>query len=121
MKILYEGQPVELTTEQEEAATFFAVMLDTDYVKKETFANNFWEDFQELLGEGHLVKDFSKIDFKPIYDWHQEEKARKRNLSKEERKDLRMLKLAAEEKYRMAKVDGHPEQVTAFVRFGVVM
>ena len=33
---------------QEEVATFFAVMKDTDYMHKPTFIRNFWEGFREV-------------------------------------------------------------------------
>eukprot|EP00887_Chlorella_sp_A99_P000387 scaffold13.g387.t1 len=47
VKMLYDGVPVDLTPEQEEVATFFAVMKDTDYMSKPTFLKNFWEGFRE--------------------------------------------------------------------------
>lgn len=34
IKMLYEGKPVDLTPEQEEVATMFAVMKETDYMNK---------------------------------------------------------------------------------------
>jgi hypothetical protein len=37
IKMLYEGKPVDLTPEQEEVATMFAVMKDTDYISKPTW------------------------------------------------------------------------------------
>jgi DNA topoisomerase IB len=36
IKMLYEGRPVDLTPEQEEVATMFAVMKDTEYITKPT-------------------------------------------------------------------------------------
>ena len=41
IKLVYDGKPVELTTDQEEVATMYAAMLTTDYVKKEAFQRNF--------------------------------------------------------------------------------
>lgn len=83
VQILYDGEPVQLTPEQEEAATFFATMLDTDYLNKPTFIKNFWEDFKAILGRGHVIKTFEKIDFSPIHKWHLTEKERIKNLPKE--------------------------------------
>ena len=34
IKIKYKGEPIELTPEQEEVATFWAQVIDTDYSKK---------------------------------------------------------------------------------------
>ncbi len=48
VKMLYDGKPVELTPEQEEVASMFAVMKETDYARKPTFLKNFWEGFKEV-------------------------------------------------------------------------
>ena len=111
VKPLYDGRPVDLTPEQEEAATFFAVMLDTDYAGKPVFVKNFWEDFRALLGGDHAIQEFDRIDFGPIHEWHQAEKQKSKALSKEEKKEIRLRKQEAEEKYKTALVDGQPEQV----------
>merc|ERR1719513_113992 len=34
VKIVYDGKPVELNAKQEELATFYAVMIDSEWVKK---------------------------------------------------------------------------------------
>lgn len=111
VKLLYDGEPVDLTPEQEEAATFFAVMMDTDYAKKPTFVKNFWEDFQALLGDEHTIQEFDRVDFTPIRDWNLEEKQKIKDLPKEVKKERKEEKMAAEEKYKTALVDGQPEQV----------
>jgi DNA topoisomerase-1 len=46
--MLYDGRPVELTPEQEEVASMFAIMKETDYMSKPTFLKNFWEGFKEV-------------------------------------------------------------------------
>lgn len=40
---------------QEEVASFYAVMIKTDYMDKPTFQKNFWEGFRQVLGRfpGH--------------------------------------------------------------------
>jgi hypothetical protein len=37
-------------------ATFYAVMIKTDYMQKDTFNLNFWEGFKAVLGKGHVIK-----------------------------------------------------------------
>lgn len=106
--------PVDLTPEQEEVATFYAVMLETDYMQKETFKRNFWEGFQEVLGPKHTIKSLELCDFRPIYEWHMAERERKRALSREEKQALKEEKDAAEAKYKYAVVDGRQEQVGNF-------
>ncbi len=83
VKMLYEGKPVDLTPEQEEVATMFAVMKETDYVKKEQFLRNFWDAFKPILGKGHVIKDLKKCDFTPIYEHHMAGRDLLKALSKE--------------------------------------
>lgn len=111
---LYDGEPVTLTPAQEEAVTFYAAMMDTDYVKKEIFRKNFWEDLKQLLGPLNKIQSFERMDLSPIYEWHQAQKLEKANQTKAERKLIREAKAAEEEGYKIALVDGQPQQVPSF-------
>ncbi|KAL4562504.1 hypothetical protein LXL04_034710 [Taraxacum kok-saghyz] len=114
VKMLYNGKPVDLTPEQEEVATMFAVMLDTDYMGKTQFKENFWGDWQKILGKNHTIKNLDKCDFKPIYEWHQAEKEKKKLMTTEEKKAIKEEKMKIEEKYMWAIVDGVKEKVGNF-------
>ena len=114
VKMLYDGTPVDLTPEQEEVATFFAVMKDTDYMKKPIFLENFWEGFREVLGPMHRIQCLEKCDFTPIYDWHMAERERKKNLPKEEKEKLKKEKEEREAPYKHAIIDGRKEPVGNF-------
>ncbi|XP_076900366.1 DNA topoisomerase 1 beta-like [Bidens hawaiensis] len=114
IKMLYKGKPVDLTPEQEEVATMFAVMLDTDYMTKPVFKQNFWNDWRKLLGKNHTIQNLEDCDFKPIYDWHQREKEKKKQMSTEEKKAIKEEKMKLEEKYMWAIVDGVKEKVGNF-------
>ncbi|MCI04563.1 DNA topoisomerase 1-like, partial [Trifolium medium] len=92
-------------------ATLFAVMRDTEYMQKEIFKDNFWNDWRELLGENHVIQNLKDCDFTPIYDWCQIEKDKKKQMSLEEKKALREEKMKQEEKYMWAIVDGVKEKV----------
>ncbi|KAK4284925.1 hypothetical protein QN277_001692 [Acacia crassicarpa] len=113
-KMLYKGKPVDLTPEQEEVATMFAVMQDTDYMQKEKFKSNFWSDWRKLLGKNHVIQNLEDCDFTPIYDWFQVEKEKKKQMSTEEKKALKEEKAKQEEKYMWAIVDGVKEKVGNF-------
>ncbi|GMN48569.1 hypothetical protein TIFTF001_017730 [Ficus carica] len=114
VKMLYNGKPVDLTPQQEEVATMFAVMQDTEYVQKQTFKDNFWNDWRKLLGKNHVIQKLDACDFTPIYNWYQEEKEKKKQMSTEEKKALKEEKLKQEEKYMWAMVDGVKEKVGNF-------
>ncbi|XP_058070767.1 DNA topoisomerase 1 alpha-like isoform X2 [Magnolia sinica] len=114
VKMLYNGQPVDLTPEQEEVATMFAVMKDTEYATKQKFIDNFMNDWRMILGQDHVIKKFEFCDFTPIYEWHQKEKEKKKEMSKTEKRALKEEKLKQEEKYMCAIVDGIKEKVGNF-------
>lgn len=64
-------------------ATAYAVMLETEYMKKDMFNKNFWHDWKDKLGSKHVIKDLKKCDFRPIYDWFMSEREKKKELPKE--------------------------------------
>ncbi|KAH7288776.1 hypothetical protein KP509_31G042500 [Ceratopteris richardii] len=114
IKILYEKKPVTLTPEQEEVATMFAVMRETDYMTKPKFLSNFWNDWKKILGPNHVIQSLEGCDFTPIYEWHLAEKEKKKSLSSEEKKRIKEEKQKQEEKYMWALVDGVKEKVGNF-------
>lgn len=83
VKILFQGKPVDLTPEQEEVATMFAVMRETEYYKKPKFRENFWNDWRKLLGKNHMIKSLDDCDFTPIYEWYMQEKETKKQMTAE--------------------------------------
>ncbi|KAL0835154.1 hypothetical protein Bca101_087043 [Brassica carinata] len=102
-KILYKRKPVNLSPEQEEVATMFAVMRDTDYYNIPLFRKNFWNDWRKLLGKKHVIQTLDDCDFTPIYEWHLEKK--QKNKEKKEKKQEQ------EEKYMWAIIDGVKEKI----------
>ncbi|XP_033133180.1 DNA topoisomerase 1 alpha isoform X3 [Brassica rapa] len=102
-KILYKGKPVNLSPEQEEVATMFAVMRETDYYNNPLFRKNFWSDWRKLLGKKHVIQTLDDCDFTPIYEWHLEKK--QKNKEKKEKKQEQ------EEKYMWAIIDGVKEKI----------
>ncbi|XP_023005283.1 DNA topoisomerase 1 beta-like [Cucurbita maxima] len=114
VKMIYKGKLVDLTPEQEEVATMFAVMKDTDYMQKPRFKENFWNDWRKLLGKNHVIQNLDDCDFTPIYDWYQTEKEKKKQMTTEEKKALKEEKMKQEEKYMWAILDGVKEKVGNF-------
>lgn len=104
IKMLYDGKSVTLTPQQEEVATYFVQVMERDSAKKEIFRKNFFSEFKKVLGKvcfnnnifecmlifvilkGHVIQDFNKCDFTPIYQWHQARLEEKKKMTKEQKK-----------------------------------
>ncbi|GAB5356758.1 hypothetical protein AAMO2058_000316300 [Amorphochlora amoebiformis] len=114
IKMLYDGNPVELTPEQEEIATFFGVMLETDHAKKPVFQKNFFEGFKKTLGKGHIIKSFGKCDFSPIHRWAMDQKEKAKEERKKNRAKIKEEKQKLMDIYGFALVDGFREKVGNF-------
>jgi len=112
--VLYEGKPVKLSPQQEEGATMYAAMHDSDYLKKKVFRKNFWSCWKELLGSKHTIKSLDKCDFSLITNHLNVMKENKKNIGKEEKKAIKEKKDAAEAIYKVAYVNGKPEPVGNF-------
>lgn len=61
----------------------YAVMLDTDYMNKPKFRENFMNDWRKILGKNHIIQDLEHCDFTPLYEWHRKEKEKKKQMSYE--------------------------------------
>nr|VDD49819.1 unnamed protein product [Brassica oleracea] len=123
-KILYKGKPVNLSPEQEEVATMFAVMRDTDYYNIPLFRKNFWNDWRKLLGKKHVIQTLDDCDFTPIYEWHLEKKQATNQQDSlifhskflpfdnvQKNKEKKEKKQEQEEKYMWAIIDGVKEKI----------
>ncbi|KAF2797895.1 DNA topoisomerase 1 [Melanomma pulvis-pyrius CBS 109.77] len=125
VKLIYDGVPVTLHKDAEEVATFYGSMLNSTHnVENATFNKNFFEDFTAILDKtGHgkdkagntiKIKKFEKCDFKPIFEWFESERAKKKALPVAERKALKAEKDAAEADYMFCTWDGRKQKVGNF-------
>ncbi|GAA6004245.1 DNA topoisomerase 1 [Rhodotorula paludigena] len=119
VQMKYNGKPVALPPEAEEVASFFAAILETDYVKNKTFVQNFFNDWQKVLKEhppldGTKIKDYDKCDFTPIFAYLEAEKAKKKGMTAAQKKAAKAEKDEFEEKYKTCLLDGRKEKVGNF-------
>ena len=49
IKIKYKGEPIELTPEQEEVATFWGTVVGSDFEKRKIAQDNFIKEFSSVL------------------------------------------------------------------------
>ncbi|CCC69790.1 hypothetical protein NCAS_0D02090 [Naumovozyma castellii] len=120
IKLYYDGKPVDLPPEAEEVAGFYGAMLETDHAKNPVFQKNFFQDFLEVLKtaggtkNGITIEKFEKCDFTKMFDYFELLKEEKKKLTSQEKKQIRLDREKAEEKYKFCELDGRKEQVGNF-------
>lgn len=125
VQMRYDGTPVKMAPEAEEIAGFFGAMLNSAHnVENPTFQKNFFEDFTKMLKEtggahdkqGNKVniKEFSKCDFQPIFDYYDAQRSEKKALPAAEKKALKAEKDATEAPYMYCMWDGRKQKVGNF-------
>lgn len=125
VKLLYDGTPLELHIDAEEAASYFGIMLNSENnVKNPVFQKNFFADFSEILkksggakdknGSKVDVKEFDKLDFEPMYAHFKALAEEKKAWSKEKKAAEKEKRLKVEEPFMFCKWDGRKEKVGNF-------
>ena len=125
VKMKYDGVPVKLAPDAEEIAGFFGGMLNSAHnVDNPTFQKNFFHDFKKVIkdtggatdkhGNKVDIKEFTKCDFKPIFEYYTAEREKKKALSSAEKKALKAQKDEAEAPYMYCKWDGRKQKVGNF-------
>ena len=125
VQMRYDGTPVRMAPDAEEIAGFFGAMLNSTHnVENPTFQKNFFEDFTKMLketggatdknGTKVSIKEFSKCDFQPIFDYYDAQRTQKKALPAAEKKALKAEKDAAEAPYMYCMWDGRKQKVGNF-------
>ncbi|KAG7137985.1 DNA topoisomerase 1 like protein [Verticillium longisporum] len=125
VKLVYDGKPLNLPLQVEEAAWFFGSMFHSkNNVDNPTFQKNFFEDFREVIkehgpatdkdGKKVDIKDFPKINWQPMADYAEQQSAMRKNRTKEEKKKIKEEKDAREEPFKYCLWDGRKEKMGNF-------
>ncbi|KAF8893784.1 hypothetical protein BD779DRAFT_1503401 [Infundibulicybe gibba] len=119
VKMKYDGQEVDLPPAAEEVAGFYGAMIETDHAQDATFNKNFFEDWKSLMQkhpprDGTKITTFSLCDFRPMFEYFEGEKAKKKALTAHEKKELKQAKDDLEAKYTTCLLDGRKEKIGNF-------
>ncbi|EDV47029.1 DNA topoisomerase 1 isoform X1 [Drosophila erecta] len=116
VRFYYDGKPMELSEETEEAATFYAKMLNHDYCTKEVFNNNFFKDFRKSMTskEREIIKDFRKCGFNEMFNFFQAESEKRKAATKEEKLIKKNENEALMKEFGFCMIDGHKEKIGNF-------
>ncbi len=109
LTIIVRGQEFQLSQLQEEMAFAWVKKLGTPYVEDSIFAENFMRDFSKAIKIKPPLK-VEEIDFSSVIEVVEEERARKENMTPEEKKiareERKMIREQLKERYGYAIVDG---------------
>ncbi|KAJ5893307.1 DNA topoisomerase 1 [Penicillium taxi] len=121
----YNGTPISLHPDAEEVASFFGSMLNSTHnVENPVFQKNFFNDFQDIVkktggakdvqGKKVDIKEFTKCDFKPIFEYYDAQRLEKKNQPPAEKKKLKAEKDEQEAPYQFCTWDGRKQKVGNF-------
>lgn len=103
VKLIYDGKKYDMTSQEEEAASFYAKRIITEekstkkYLDKKEFNDNFFNDFKTYFSKEHLkiFKNFKLFDFSElvsrIKEIKEEKEAEKKRI-REEKESLKKVK-----------------------------
>nr|UWK20509.1 topoisomerase [Trichoderma taxi] len=126
IKMYYDGQPVTLSPEAEEVATFWVGMMtaaSTHHLDNPIFRKNFFTDFSEYIkkygakdakGNKIDIKSLEKCDFSKMQDYWAAKNEAKKNMTKEEKAAAKAEKDALEAPYLHCTWDGRKQKVGNF-------
>ncbi|KAF8070482.1 DNA topoisomerase I [Lyophyllum atratum] len=119
VKMKYNGKDVILPPASEEVAGFYAAMLETDHAQDATFNKNFFEDWRTTMKkypplDGTKITSFALCDFRPMYEYFEAERAKKKAMTSQEKKEAKKAKDEMEAKYTTCLLDGRKEKIGNF-------
>ncbi|KAJ7346667.1 DNA topoisomerase I [Mycena albidolilacea] len=119
VKMKYDGKPLDLPPPSEEVAGFYAALIESDHAQSAKFNENFFEDWKTVLKknpprDGTRVTSFELCDFRPMFEYFEAEKAKKKALTSAEKKELKRVRDEEEAKYLTCLLDGRKEKVGNF-------
>lgn len=125
VKMKYDGVPVTLQPEAEEVASFFGTMLNSTHnVENPVFQKNFFGDFKAILkktggaknpqGNKVDIKEFTKCDFQPLFDYYHAQREEKKQQPMAEKKRLKAERDVLDAPYQYCIWDGRKQKVGNF-------
>jgi DNA topoisomerase-1 len=116
--LIYDGKPIVLPSELEEIATFYAAMPEDGPQlggpSRETFQKNFFKDFQDALGPGHVIQKFELCNFEQIRTHLDLQKSLKKAATDDEKEVVKQQKMQNALAKGYAVVDGRLEKMGNF-------
>ena len=116
VKFYYDGKEIKLSERAEEAATFYAKMLDHAYTSMPVFNSNFMKDWRKIMTdhERSIITDIKKCNFQPMAKYFLEQTEIRKAMSKEEKKKIKEKNDEIQKEMGFCTIDGHQEKIGNF-------
>nr|CAG4649146.1 EOG090X0296 [Scapholeberis mucronata]SVE93489.1 EOG090X0296 [Scapholeberis mucronata] len=116
VKFKYNGKEMKLSQAAEEVGSFYAAMLDHDYVTKDIFNKNFFKDWRKFMthSEKEIITDLKKCDFTHMLTYFKAKSEEKKNRTKEEKQKLKAENEEIVKEYGWCIIDGHKQRIGNF-------
>jgi DNA topoisomerase-1 len=108
--VIINNKHIILNPLAEEYASLFAKYIGTKYIESNLFKKNFWKDFKPVLNIPN-VNSIDQVDFSLIKKYLDNEQLQKKNLTKEQKLDIKEKQLKNEEPYMFCIIDGVQQKV----------
>ncbi|XP_051887121.1 DNA topoisomerase 1-like [Pristis pectinata] len=116
VKFYYDGNPMKLSPQCEEVATFFAKMLDHEYTTKDIFRKNFFKDWRKEMKpeEKAVITDLNKCNFEEMSQYFKAQSEARKQMSKEEKQKLKEENEKLVQEFGYCIMDNHKERIANF-------
>lgn len=113
IQFYYDRSPMKLNINSEEIATFYAKMLDHEYVQKPIFNKNFFEDWKASMTklESNIITDLAKCNFREIAEHFKALSEERKCRTKEEKEKIKLENSIIQDRYGYCTFDGHRQKV----------
>jgi DNA topoisomerase-1 len=106
LEIKINNKPNILSPDAEEACLLYAKYIESEYIKNKIFNKNFLYDLNKLLSKDQQIKTLEEIDFTSLYKFLIKEKEIKKELSKEEKQNIKDKKDILLKPFKLCLIDG---------------
>nr|CAG4634650.1 EOG090X0296 [Alona affinis] len=116
VKFKYGGKEMKLSLAAEEVGSFYAHMLEHDYVTKDIFNKNFFKDWRKFMtqAEKETITDLKKCDFTHMHTYFKAKSEEKKNRTKEEKQKLKLENEELVKEFGWCIIDGHKQRIGNF-------
>jgi DNA topoisomerase I len=109
--IKFLGEDVILSPLAEEYATLYSKYIGTEYIERGKFNKNFFKDFKEVLPDKMKKSKIEDFDFSLIKKYLDKDSEKRKNMSKEEKEQIKKKNSESEEPYKYCVIDGSKQKV----------